>query len=225
MITTISKTDREIQQDVLSELRWDTRVHETEIGVEIDKGVVTLTGTVDSYAKKLAARDAAHRVLGVLDVADDIEVKLPGSLKRTDTEIAQAVRIALEWDAFVPDQKIRSTVTDGWVTLDGEVATLREKEDAQHAVRALTGVKGVYNRLIVTAIKADPIRLRRSIEEALERRADREADKIRVDIDDGTVTLAGRVRSWHDKEAVLGTVSHAAGVREVRDRLTVNPWD
>jgi osmotically-inducible protein OsmY len=225
MITTISKTDREIQQDVLSELRWDTRVHETEIGVEIDKGVVTLTGTVDSYAKKLAARDAAHRVLGVLDVADDIEVKLPGSLKRTDTEIAQAVRIALEWDAFVPDQKIRSTVTDGWVTLDGEVATLREKEDAQHAVRALTGVKGVYNRLIVTAIKADPIRLRRSIEEALERRADREADKIRVDIDDGTVTLAGRVRSWHDKEAVLGTVSHAAGVREVRDRLTVSPWD
>jgi osmotically-inducible protein OsmY len=225
MITTISKTDREIQQDVLSELRWDTRVHETEIGVEIDKGVVTLTGTVDSYAKKLAARDAAHRVLGVLDVADDIEVKLPGSLKRTDTEIAQAVRIALEWDAFVPDQKIRSTVTDGWVTLDGEVATLREKEDAQHAVRALTGVKGVYNRLIVTAIKADPIRLRRSIEEALERRAEREADKIRVDIDDGTVTLAGRVRSWHDKEAVLGTVSHAAGVREVRDRLTVSPWD
>jgi osmotically-inducible protein OsmY len=225
MVIRGSKTDREIQKDVLSELGWDTRVDETEIGVEVEKGVVTLTGTVDSYAKKIAARDAAHRVLGVLDVADDIQVKLPGSLKRTDTEIAQAVRAALEWDALVPDRKIRSTVSDGWVTLDGEVDTLREKEDAQHAVRALTGVKGVNNRLIVTAIKADPIRLRRFIEEALERRADRQAEKIRVDIDDGTVRLAGQVRSWREKEAVLGAVSHAPGVREVQDRLTVNPWE
>jgi osmotically-inducible protein OsmY len=225
MVIRGSKTDREIQKDVLSELGWDTRVDETEIGVEVEKGVVTLTGTVDSYAKKIAARDAAHRVLGVLDVADDIQVKLPGSLKRTDTEIAQAVRAALEWDALVPDRKIRSTVSDGWVTLDGEVDTLREKEDAQHAVRALTGVKGVNNRLIVTAIKADPIRLRRFIEEALERRADRQAEKIRVDIDDGTVRLAGQVRSWREKEAVLGAVSHAPGVREVQDHLTVNPWE
>jgi osmotically-inducible protein OsmY len=225
MLAATVKSDRQIQQEVLRELRWDSRVDETEVGVEVDKGVVTLTGTVYSYAKKLAAREAAHRVVGVLDVADDIQVKSPGGRDRTDTEIAQAVRTTLEWDAFVPDQKIRSTVTEGFVTLEGEVATLREKEDAEGAVRNLAGVKGVRNRLFVAAVQADPVKLRESIEEALERRAEREADRIRVRVEDGTVVLEGRVRTWPEKQAILGAVSHAPGVRDVRDKLTVNPWD
>lgn len=225
MVTlTATRTDRDIQHDVLLELRWDSRVRETEIGVEVDNGVVTLTGTVDSYAKKIAAKEAAHRVCGVLDVADDVVVKLPGSLRRTDTEIAHAVREALEWNAFVPDTRIRSTVGDGWVSLEGEVSTLREKEDAEAAVRSLAGVRAVNNRLTVMPVKADPARLRQSIEEALERRAEREAEKIRVSVENGTVTLEGRVRTWPEKKAVLGTVSHAPGVRQLRDRLAVNPW-
>jgi osmotically-inducible protein OsmY len=219
-----TKTDQEIQQDVFRELRWDSRVDQTEIGVEVDNGIVTLTGTVNSYAKKVAAREAAHRVMGVLDVADDVQVKSPGSRDRTDTEIARAVRTTLEWDAFVPDQKIRSTVTEGFVTLDGEVATLREKEDAEAAVRNLAGVREVRNRLFVAAIKADPVKLRESIEEALERRAEREAERIRVHVEEGTVTLEGKVRTWLEKQAILGAVSHAPGVREVRDKLAVNPW-
>jgi osmotically-inducible protein OsmY len=218
------KSDREIQEDVMLELRWDSRVDQTEIGVEVDKGVVTLTGTVNSYAKKVAAKEAAHRVLGVLDVADDVQIKPPGSLKRTDTEIAHAVRLALEWDAFVPDQKIRSTVASGFVTLEGEVTTLREKEDAERVVRALAGVEGVGNRLTIKPIKADPIKLRKSIEEALERRAQREAEKIRVRVEDGTVILEGRVPTWAERTAIMGTVCHAPGVRAVSDRLTVNPW-
>lgn len=225
MVTlTATRTDRDIQHDVLLELRWDSRVRETEIGVEVDNGVVTLTGTVDSYAKKIAAKEAAHRVCGVLDVADDVVVKLPGSLRRTDTEIAHAVREALEWNAFVPDTRIRSTVGDGWVSLEGEVSTLREKEDAEAAVRSLAGVRAVNNRLTVMPVKADPARLRQSIEEALERRAEREAEKIHVSVENGTVTLEGRVRTWPEKKAVLGTVSHAPGVRQLRDRLSVNPW-
>jgi osmotically-inducible protein OsmY len=219
-----TKTDQEIQQDVFRELRWDSRVDQTEIGVEVDNGIVTLTGTVDSYAKKVAAREAAHRVMGVLDVADDVQAKSPGSRERTDTEIAHAVRTTLEWDAFVPDQKIRSTVTEGFVTLDGEVGTLREKEDAEAAVRNLAGVREVRNRLFVAAIKADPVKLRESIEEALERRAEREAERIRVRVEEGTVTLEGKVRTWPEKQAILGAVSHAPGVREVRDKLAVNPW-
>lgn len=225
MLTTGTKSDRHIQQDVLRELRWDSRVDETEVGVEVHEGIVTLTGTLESYAKKLAAREAAHRVVGVLDVADDIQVKAPGSLGRTDTEIARAVRSALEWDAFVPDQRIHSTVTEGFVTLEGAVATLREKEDAEAAVRNLTGVRGVRNALLVAAVRADPAQLRESIEEALERRAEREAERIRVGVEDGTVTLEGKVRTWPEKTAILGTVGHAPGVREVRDKLTVNPWD
>jgi len=225
MLTTGTKSDRHIQQDVLRELRWDSRVDETEVGVEVHEGIVTLTGTLESYAKKLAAREAAHRVVGVLDVADDIQVKAPGSLGRTDTEIARAVRSALEWDAFVPDQRIHSTVTEGFVTLEGAVATLREKEDAEAAVRNLSGVRGVRNALLVAAVRADPAQLRESIEEALERRAEREAERIRVGVEDGTVTLEGKVRTWPEKTAILGTVGHAPGVREVRDKLTVNPWD
>lgn len=225
MLVITEKSDRQIQQDVLRELRWDTRVADTDVGVEVDKGIVTLTGTVNSYAKRLAAREAAHRVVGVLDVAEDIKVKSPGTLDRNDTEIARAVRVALTWDAFVAEEKIRSTVTDGFVTLEGEVTTLREKEDAEAAIRNLAGVQGVRNRLVVAAVKVNPLKLRESIEEALERRAEREAERIRVRVEDGTVVLEGKVRTWPEKQAILGAVSHAPGVREVKDKLTVNPWD
>ena len=121
MPQTIKKTDTQIHHDVIEELKWDSRVDETEVGVQVAAGVVTLTGTVTSWAKRVAAQEAARRVIGVLDVANDLKVKAAGGLSRTDTEIAQAVRQALEWDVFVPNEKITSTVTDGWVTLEGPV--------------------------------------------------------------------------------------------------------
>ena len=146
------------------------------------------------------------------------------SLQRTDTEVAKDVRFALEWEAFVPDQSIRSTVSDGLVTLEGPVNTLLQKEDAARAIRGVRGVKGVNNWLTVAPVKADPVQLRNSIEQALERRAEREAERIRVTVEDGVVTLEGRVRTWPQRTAVLGAVSHAPGVREVKDHLSVNPW-
>jgi osmotically-inducible protein OsmY len=219
------KSDREIQEDVLLELRWDTRIGQAEVGVEVDDGIVTLTGTVDSWAKKLAAKEAAHRVAGVRDVADDVRVKLPGSLGRTDTEIAKDVRLALEWDVLVPDKDIRSTVAEGLVTLEGQVRTLRQKEDAAHAIRGIRGVRGVNNWLTVEPVKADPDQLRKSIEQALERRAEREAERIDVSVRDGVVTLKGRARTWAEKKAIMGAVSHAPGVRQVSDQLFVRPWE
>ncbi len=224
MLDTLTKSDLQIQQDVMRELRFDSRIGQTEVGVEVDKGIVTLTGSVENYAKKYAAKEAAHRVAGVLDVADDIRVHYPGSEKKTDAEIARAVRHALEWDAFVPDQRIRSTVSDGWVTLEGEVEILREREDAARVVRNLAGVKGVWNQIAVKPKKVDPATIRSMIEEALERRADREAAGLDVQVDDGTVTLTGRVRSWLEKDAVIGAVEHAPGVRTVSDKLRIDPW-
>ena len=221
---TITKTDTQIQQDVLRELRWDHRVAETEVGVEVHDGIVTLTGTVDSFAKKLAAREAAHRVAGVLDVADDVEVKLPGVFTRTDTDLARAVRHALEWDVFIPDTQIRSTVANGWVTLDGTVQALLDRDDAERAVRRLQGVRGVINNILVNAPKIDPARIRKSIEETLERRAEREADRIDVRVLDGKVTLDGRVHSFPEKEAILGTVRNAPGVKAVTDNLRIEPY-
>jgi osmotically-inducible protein OsmY len=224
MLQTIRKSDIQIQQDVMRELRWDTRIGSTEVGVEVDKGIVSLTGTVENFAKKHAATEAAHRVAGVLDVANDVQVHLRGSPGWTDTEIARAVRSALEWDVFVPDQHIRSSVSDGWVTLEGEVEFLREREDAGRAVRRLGGVRGVWNQITVKPKKVDPVALRRMIGEALERRAEREADEIGVTIDDGSVTLSGKVHSWLEKNAIVGVIGHAPGVRTVSDKLRIEPW-
>ena len=215
--------DHRIQQDVLRELAWDTRVSETDVGVTVRHGIVTLTGTVDSYARKLAAQEAAHRVSGVYDVANDLRVAPPGSERPGDTTIAAAVRHALEWDALVPHEEIRSTVADGWVTLDGHVRFPREREDAERAVGRLAGVHGVINRLAVseTGIEAD--RLRRVIEQALARRGQREARHLTIEVENGTVTLAGRVGSSSEKRALLGLVSHTPGVRDVRDGLEIDP--
>lgn len=225
MTTTMKKTDAQIHHDVIEELRWDPRVEETEVGVEVDKGVVTLTGTVTSWAKRIAAQDATRRVLGVLDVANDIEVKIPGGLARTDTEIAQAVRHTLEWDVFVPDTRITSTVTDGHVTLEGSVDRLSERDEAERAVRSLTGVKAVINRITVAAQPAKPMAddVRNAIERVLERRAEREARRIKVDVSDGRVTLTGAVRSWVEYRSVIGAVRFTTGVRAVDDHLRVEP--
>lgn len=217
------KTDEQIKQEVEDELRFDSRVEETEVGVTVHKAAVTLTGTVSSYAKKLAAQEAAHRVRGVLDVANDLQVKLPGSLLRTDSDIAEAVRRALEWDVLVPSERIQSTVSAGWVTLTGAVDYLREREDAERAVRYLTGVRGVYNRLVVAEQPLDRDEVRSVIEDALERRADREAARIKVGVEDNIVTLTGAVHSWAEKRAIIGAVGHTPGVALVHDHLRIEP--
>jgi osmotically-inducible protein OsmY len=218
------KTDSQIQQEVLRELKWDTRVAETEIGVTSEDGVVTLRGSVDSYAKRVAAQEAAHRVTGVLDVANDIEVKPGHGTERNDTEIAQAIRRALLWDVWIPEDRIQSTVADGWVTLEGLVSVLRERNDAERAVRRLAGVRGVTNKILVSPTDVEPDDVRLVIEDALERRAEREAERIRVAVSDGAVTLTGKVRSWQEKRAVMGAVSHARGVRSVTDHLIISPY-
>jgi osmotically-inducible protein OsmY len=223
MTQTIKKTDTQIHHDVLEELKWDSRVDETEVGVEIDKGVVTLTGTVTGWAKRVAAEEAARRVIGVLDVANDIKVKIPGGLARTDTEIAQAVRHALQWDVFVPEEEIRSTVSDGWVTLDGTVENWSQRNDAARAVRNLTGVKGVANRITVKPMKPVTEDVHKAIEQVLERRAEREARRIHVDVRNGIVTLTGSVHSWAERKSVVAAARFTPGVREVEDHLVTEP--
>src|SRR5882672_8811978 len=144
-VATETRTDLQIQTDVLAELKWDTRVMPNEIGVMVKDGVVTLTGWVDSYTKKWAAEEAAHRVRGVKAVANDIELRLPSTAERNDADIAAAAVRALEWDAFVPIDKLDVTVSKGWVTLRGEVEWNYQRSDAERVVRRLAGVKGVSN--------------------------------------------------------------------------------
>ena len=144
----MTQSDSDIQRAVLQELEWDARLREAEIGVEVDRAIVTLSGIVTSSEKRQAAQEAAHRVAGVLDVANDVEVKPPGS-GRTDVDIARAVRDALVWDVYVPDSRIQSTVSHGQVVLEGQVDDCRQREDAAKAVRNLAGVVSIVNLIEV----------------------------------------------------------------------------
>lgn len=219
-----TKSDAELQSEVFCELKWDGRVTSAGIGVEVKNGLVTLYGEVPNYAKKIAAQEAAHRVAGVLDVANEIKVQPAGPYGRTDEAVARAVRHSLEWDAFVPDEQIKSTVTNGWVTLEGDVESWFEREDAEEAVRRLHGVVGVTNNIKLPEVKVDAKALRTEIQEALERRADREADRFRIEVVDDNVNLFGRVHSFQEKRAVLGSVKHVPGVGTVRDFLRIDPY-
>jgi len=224
-ITMLEKrSDRDLKQRVLREMKWDSRIDWASINVEVNDAVATLTGAVPSYAQKIAAQDAAHRVAGVLDVANDIEVRPLDRFIRTDSEIAGAVRNALEWDALVPNELIQSTVSDGWVTLEGEVDFWRERNDAERAIRQLAGVIGVINKITIRKQEVNAKQLREEIEFALERRADREAARLRIEVNDGAVDLWGRVHSWQEKRAVLGSISHAPGVTQVRDHVRIDPY-
>lgn len=218
------RSDKDLKQRILNELKWDSRVNWASVNVQVNDGVATLTGAVPSYVQKIAAQDAAHRVVGVLDVANDIEVKPAEHFVRADSEIAGAVRNALEWDALVPNELIKSSVSDGWVTLEGEVYYLRERSDAEKAIRRLAGVVGVVNKITIRRRTINETELREEIESALERRADRQAERLRIEVNDGAVDLWGRVHSWQEKRAVIGSIAHAPGVNQLRDHLRIDPY-
>jgi osmotically-inducible protein OsmY len=223
MSEAVQKRDEEIQRRVIDELRWDSRVEDTDVGVAVHEGIVTLAGVVGTYAEKLAAQEAAYRVAGVRDVANEVRVAVPGRHARTDEDLARAVRHALDWNVAIPADTVRSSVSDGWVSLEGTVGSWRERMDAEGVVRYLPGVKGVINKITVTPPAVDAPHLRRAIETALERQAEREAKHLRVQVEGGTVTISGTVRTWREKQAILGTLAHAPGVRSVTDQLTIDP--
>jgi osmotically-inducible protein OsmY len=216
--------DLDVRQDVARELAWDTRVAPTNVGVEVKGRVVTLSGTVSSWAKARLAEKAAHRVEGVLDVANQLKVALPAAAKRTDTELAQMVRHALEIDVLVPDRLIRSTVTQGVVTLEGKVPLWSEHRDAERAVERLAGISQVRNRIVVEPTgDVDIEQARGAVDTALARHAARTAAQVSLSADHGTVEVRGIVHTWRERRAVLGAVRGTRGVRAVSDHLHVQP--
>ena len=218
--TTVTRSDLEIQRDVLEELKWDAQLQPNEIGVSVKDGVVTLTGWVDSYLKKWAAEEAAHRVAGVKAVANDIEVKL--ATERTDADIAAAAVRALESDAAIPADKIEVTVSKGWITLKGEVEWRYQKEDAERVVRRLAGVKGVTN-LIVVKPHSTPVEIKKKIEDALIRNAQLDAERITVEVRGSKVTLRGTVRAWSEREEAERVAWSAPGITSVENQILVEP--
>jgi osmotically-inducible protein OsmY len=212
-----------LQHDVQEELEWEPSLDASRIGVAaVQPGVVTLSGTVATYVEKVSAERAAKRVSGVRAVANDIEVRPIGSMKRTDTDIAQAVLRALEWDIAVPNEKIKARVDNGWVTLDGEVALQFQRAAAENAVRRLSGVRGVTNQILLQVRPSvQPAEVKTRIEAAFRRSADIDARGIQVDAKDSMITLRGKVRTWAERDEAERAAWAAPGVLAVKDELIV----
>jgi osmotically-inducible protein OsmY len=214
------KTDARIKDDVLKELAWQSGVDKTQIGVIVKDGIVTLTGVVDTYTKKIDAENAAKSVYGVKAVAEDIQVNYSTGKGKTDTEIAKAAVNAFKWNTLVPDNKIKIKVEDAWVYLTGEVKRAYQKNAAKRAVENLYGVKGVFNTVSIKPT-VEPFEIKNRITKALERSADLEAKRIKVEVDGHTVKLSGTVYSLTEKEEARKAAYFAPGVTKVENNLKV----
>lgn len=214
------KTDTEIKQDVLDELEWESSVDAAQIGVVVKNAVVTLTGSVNTYAEKNAAENAAKRVLGVKAIVDELSVRIGGSDKRTDEDIAMVALNNLRWNTSVPHEDIRLTVENGWITLEGTVDWNYQKEAARNAVKHLAGIRGVTN-LIHIRPGSEPDNIRDRIRAAFHRNANICADGISVMVEGQKVVLSGIVQSWFEKKEAKKAAWSAPGIAEVDDRIEI----
>lgn len=216
------KTDAQIRDDVIEELRWDPQIIEPDaIGVAVMDGAVTLTGHVPSFAEKLAAARAAERVYGVKAVANDLKVKLAGS-PRDDSDIARAIAHVLEWNVQIPEGQVRARVENGLVTLDGEVEHDYQRHEVERMVRQVRGVTAVLDNIKVTP-PVSPETVQAEIEEAFKREAEVDARHIQVDVTDHTARLWGHVHSVKEAAAARAAAAAAPGIATVESHLSISP--
>lgn len=215
------KTDSDIRRDVEAELRWDPRVpNASAIGVSVKNGITTLSGHAASYAEKWEAERAAERVGGVTALASELDVHLLSEFERTDEEVAQAVVNALKWDILIPSQRIKAKVTNGWVTLEGDVDWQFQRDAAMRAVRHLFGVKGVSDAIALKS-PVSQVAVKSDIEAALKRNASVDAQGIGVKVDGHNVTLTGKVRSSAERKQAEQAAWAAPGVYHVDNLIAV----
>lgn len=212
------KSDSQIQKDVMDQLKWEPFLNASQIGVAVKNGIVTLSGQVDTYSKKLAAENAAKKIAGVKAIAEDIQIGVSPAYSKTDTEIAEAVLNALKWHTAVQEEKLRIKVENGNVRLEGEVEWEFQRKNAETAIENLTGVSSVMN-LITVKPKITASDIKKKITSAFERSATIDAGKITVEVMEGKVTLRGKVRSFAEKEDAEDAASFAPGVTRVESRI------
>lgn len=211
------KSDAQIQMDVIQELKCDPSVTHEHIGVAVSEGVVTLSGTVPTYIEKYAAERAGQRVGGVKALVEKIEVKVPGSHRRDDQDIAKAIIDEFRWHTQVPDDLVKANVANGWVELTGDVEWEYQRRAAEKVVRGLAGVRGITNKITIKPKVVQPSNIKVKIEEALKRAAEREAGHLVIEVHGSRVILSGKVRSFAELADVRGAAWSAPGVTSVDD--------
>jgi osmotically-inducible protein OsmY len=214
------KTDIQLKDDVTKELEWDPSINASQVGVAVKKGVVTLTGHLDTFAEKYAVERAVGRVAGVQAIAVELDVKLEPGHKRSDTEIAVAAESALKWHSGIPEGQIHVKVEKGWVTLKGEVDWDYQRKNAEKAVRSLVGVVGVSNGMTLK-VTVTPANVATRIRDALTRHAEREANHLEVLVKGSTVTLRGEVDSLVERAAAFNAAWAAPGISTVVNEIKV----
>ena len=217
----MSKSNSQLQTDVLQELKFEPSIDAAGIGVTAKDGIVSLTGYVNSYVAEYTAVRAAERVAGVKAVTDELKVDLPAFHVRNDEDIARAAINALQWDVWVPSDHIKVKVADGWLTLDGEVEFKYQQNAAENAVRNLTGVRGVTNLIAIKKPAVMPSEVKANIEYALRRAAEVDAEHITVKVVDDKVILKGNVSSWAERSEAERVAWSTPGVRTVEDDLVI----
>ncbi len=215
------KTDVELERDVLAELRWEPSVTEKGIGVKVKEGVVTLRGTVPSFAEKHGALMAAERVKGVRAVAQELEIALNKENERADQLLAQAASTAIEWNTYVPRGQVTVVVEKGWVTLNGMLDHEYQRGEAEGSLRSLVGLRGITNLITVKPRVATAQSVKGEIEAALKRHAEVDSSRISVQIAGQKVTLRGSVPSWPERREAERAAWSAPGILEVEDLITV----
>jgi len=214
------KTDIEIQKDVVEQLKWEPFLNAAQIGVAVKDGIVTLSGQVDAYSKKVLAEKTVKKVAGVKAIAEDIQVGISPAYKKTDTEIATAVVNAIKWHTMIPDEKIKVSVEDGNVKLEGEVEWEYQRNQAKTAVENLIGVRFVTN-LVAVKPKITPYELQLKINASFQRSANIDASKITAEVIGSRVILRGKVRSFAEREDAENAVWSAPGVITVENKLVI----
>ena len=212
------KKDIEIQEDVISQLKWEPFLKASDIGVVVKNGIVTLSGTVANYSQKLAAERAAKKVTGVRGIAEDIQIGVSPVFRKNDTEIAESVLNALKWHSAVPEEKVKVKVEDGIVKLEGEVEWEYQRSSAKDAVDHLLGVRNVVNNISVKP-KVSVADIKNKISAAFHRTATIEADRISVEVVGNKVILEGKVRSYAEKEDAMDAAWAAPGITTVENNL------
>lgn len=215
------KTNQDLQRDVENAIKWEPLMHAAEIGVTAKDGIVTLTGVVDSYAKKMEAEKAAKKVIGVKALVEKIDVKFSGSWTKTNEEIATDVLQSLKSNWSVPQDRVTVKVEDGWVTLEGELPWNYQKESAKNAVNYLMGVKGVTNNIKIKSESHDAIE-EKDVEDAIRRSWSVDGSDINVSVSGTTVTLTGTVDSWYQKEEAGRIAWKTSGIWLVKNELVVD---